>query len=129
MLLVLGSTACGRNIEPTQAMQDASVAWLTLVDEGDFEASWEQASTIFRSGVTKSYWLATIQSLREPVGRFRGRALRSVIAKTDPANSPPGEYILMTFDSSFEHTQEVVETLTMFQEEDGTWRTAGYFIK
>ena len=110
-------------------MQDASVAWLALVDEGRYEASWEQASDIFRSGVKKSDWLVTLERVREPLGAFRGRALRSVIGKTNPAGSPAGEYILMTFDAAFEQRQDVIETLTMFQSDDGAWRTAGYFIK
>lgn len=110
-------------------MEQASVEWLTLVDDGRYDASWEAASEIFRSAVEKPDWLATVTKLREPLGHFRGRALRSVIAKTDPANSPEGEYILMTFDSGFDHRQDVIETLTMYQEKDGAWRTAGYFLK
>jgi len=110
-------------------MQEASVAWLSLVDDGHYEASWNQASEIFRGAVKKSDWLVMVTRLREPLGKFRGRALRSVIAKTDPAGSPQGEYILMTFDAGFDHRQDVIETLTMYQEQGGAWRTAGYFLK
>jgi len=110
-------------------MEDASIAWLTLLDEGQYEASWEQASGIFRSEVKKSNWLDLVEGLRKPLGSFRGRALRSVIAITDPVDSPEGEFILMTFDAGFELRQDMIETLTMFQGADGTWQTAGYFIK
>jgi hypothetical protein len=51
------------------------------------------------------------------------------MAKTNPAASPDGNYLLITYDSVFERKQTAVETLTLYQEADGRWRAAGYFIK
>ena len=121
--------SCGRNIEPTPAMLEASIQWLALLDAGEVEQAYQETASIFRPAVTQEAWHNVMADVRTPLGAFKGRALRTVIAKENPTGSPEGNYILMTFDSSFTHGQEVIESLTLFQESNGIWRTAGYFAK
>lgn len=110
-------------------MLEASIQWLALLDTGDVDQAWQETARIFRQTVTQDAWRVVMADVRAPLGEVKGRALRSVITKENPTASPDGSYILMTFDSSFTEGQEVIETLTMFQESDGIWRTAGYFVK
>jgi len=37
--------------------------------------------------------------------------------------------VVIQFDSSFEHKQTAVETVTPMLDTDGKWRVSGYFIK
>jgi hypothetical protein len=53
------------------------------------------------------------------------------IAKAQRAavDAPPGEYVILQFDTQFENRSGVVETVTPMREKDGSWRVSGYFIK
>ncbi len=42
---------------------------------------------------------------------------------------PDGEYVVIQYESSFEHKQSAVETVTSMLDKDGTWRVSGYFIR
>jgi hypothetical protein len=42
---------------------------------------------------------------------------------------PDGEYVVIQYDTSFEHKQSAVETVTPMLDKDGKWRISGYFIK
>jgi len=42
---------------------------------------------------------------------------------------PDGEYVVIQYDSSFEHKQSAVETVTPMLDKDGKWRVSGYYIK
>jgi len=43
--------------------------------------------------------------------------------------APDGEYVVVQYQTSFEHKKEAVETVTSALGKDGSWRLAGYFIK
>ena len=73
-------------------------------------------------------------------GRLRPRQLRQVFpvhrtpsprprVPTSLPGAPDGEYRVFQFDTSFEHKQTAVETVTAVLETDGSWRIAGYFIR
>jgi hypothetical protein len=40
-----------------------------------------------------------------------------------------GEYVVVTFETSFENKKTAIETVTPMMDKDGTWRVSGYFIK
>jgi hypothetical protein len=42
--------------------------------------------------------------------------------------APDGTYVVLTFDTRFEHKERGVETVTMMLD-DGRFRGAGYFIR
>ncbi len=127
ILILTLCASCARSIELTPAAQQASQTALRLIDDKSYTQSWEQASTIFRDIVTLEAWLTRVASLRDPHGQFHERLQRSAVAMTDPADSPKGEWIVITYDSRFDKNI-VVETLMMYLE-DGRWRMAGYFLK
>ena len=48
--------------------------------------------------------------------------------KTLPG-APTGEYVVIQYDSNFEHQQAAMETLVPSLDGDGQWRVSGYFIQ
>jgi hypothetical protein len=48
--------------------------------------------------------------------------------KTLPG-APAGEYVVIQYDSNFEHQQAAMETLVPTLDGDGQWRGSGYFIQ
>jgi hypothetical protein len=41
---------------------------------------------------------------------------------------PEGEYVLILYNTSFEHKKVAIETVLLELEKDGHWRVAGYSI-
>ncbi len=103
--------------------------WLRLVDAGSYGESWRQASAYFRQAVKQDQWVPMARGVREPLGRQLSRKVRSALYTTSLPGAPDGQYVVITFDTSFEHKKEAVETVTPKLDPDGVWRVSGYFIR
>jgi hypothetical protein len=57
------------------------------------------------------------------------RKLKSATYMTAMPGAPDGEYVVIQYESSFEHKQSAVETVTPMLDKDGKWRVSGYYIK
>jgi hypothetical protein len=107
----------------------ASGAWLSLVDEGNYAESWNQASGLFKNAVTKEQWQSTVKAVRTPLGKMVVRKLKSrQYTKTMPG-APDGEYVVIQYETTFENKKSAVETVTPMLDKDGKWRVSGYYIQ
>lgn len=111
-----------------QALQ-AAEKWLDLVDQGEYEKSWEEAAALFKSAVTAEQWEKSINAARGPIGRLISREVRSSVYTTSLPGAPDGEYYVIQFNTSFSNKVVAVETVTPIKDEDGSWRVSGYYIK
>jgi hypothetical protein len=112
-----------------KAAVTASGAWLSLVDEGNYAESWNQASALFKGAVTKDRWQQSLKAARAPLGKLMVRKLKSKqYTKTLPG-APDGEYIVIQYETTFENKKSAVETVTPMLDKDGKWRVSGYYIK
>lgn len=108
---------------------DAAKHWLTLTDSGQYAPSWEQASALFQAAIAKAQWEGAMQAARSPLGSVKSRKLKlATYTKTLPG-APDGDYVVIQYDSQFEHKASATETLTPMREKDGKWKVSGYFIK
>jgi hypothetical protein len=112
-----------------KAAEDSAHKWLALVDAGDYGTSWEEAAQLFKNAVSKEQWIEKTKAVREPLGKMISRNLKSATYKTSLPGAPDGEYVVIQYESSFEHKKSAVETVTAMIEKDGHWRVAGYFIR
>ena len=128
-LLVVTCSAAQAQQKPEQLAQQSSDAWLALVDSGKYADSWQDASQLFKAAVTKEQWQSTLQASRDPLGKMLSRKLKSATYTKTLPGAPDGEYVVIQYESSFEHKQSAVETVTPMLDEDGKWRVSGYFIK
>lgn len=130
LALLLGICSTGQTQQkPEQLAQQSSDAWLALVDSGKYADSWQEASQLFRAAVTKEQWQSTLQASRDPLGKMLSRKLKSATYTKTLPGAPDGEYVVIQYESSFEHKQSAVETVTPMLDKDGKWRVSGYFIK
>ncbi len=113
---------------PTQSAQMAAETWLSHVDAGQYTASWRAASPSLQEAVTERAWVESVRGVRQPLGHVVSRTLTSAQHITAVPGAPDGSYVIMQFDTRFEHKQGAVETVTFRQEKDGTWKAAGYYI-
>ena len=114
---------------PEAAAESAALAWLTLVDAGNYAQSWNDASVLFRQSVTESQWQSAVAAARAPLGALKSRKVQSVTLKNSLPGAPDGEYAVIQFASSFEHKASAIETVTPMKDPDGKWHVSGYYIK
>ena len=99
------------------------------MDGGSYGQSWENAAALFKSAVTQADWEEAVSSVRTPLGRLVTRKIKSLQYATSLPGAPDGEYVMIQFDTAFEHKAGAVETITPMLDKDGKWRVSGYFIK
>jgi Protein of unknown function (DUF4019) len=128
-ILIFATSPARAQQKPEELAQQSAESWLALVDAGKYADSWDQAATIFKSAVTKADWQTKIGAVCAPLGKLVSRKLKSAnYTKTLPG-APDGEYVVIQYDSTFEHKQSAVETIVPMLDKDGQWRVSGYFIR
>ncbi|SRR6266496_3020805 len=115
--------------KPEQLAQQSSDTWLALVDIGKYADSWQEAAQLFRTAVSKEQWQSAMRASREPLGKMLSRKVTSATYSKTLPGAPDGEYVVIRYDSRFEHKQSAVETVTPMLDKDGKWRVSGYYIK
>jgi len=130
LLMLLGiCSAVQAQQKAEQLAQQSSDAWLALVDSGKYADSWQEASQIFKAAVTREQWQGALRGSRDPLGKMLSRKLKSAAYTKTVPGAPDGEYVVIQYESSFEHKQSAVETVTPMLDKDGKWRVSGYYIK
>jgi hypothetical protein len=103
--------------------------WLSLVDEGKYADSWNEAAGYFKGAVKQEQWQEMLKAARRPLGKVISREVKSKSYHTSLPGAPDGEYVVIQFDTSFENKKSAIETVTPMKDKDGKWRVSGYFIK
>ncbi len=112
-----------------KAAGDSAMSWLGVVDAGRYAESWSRASSLFRKQISSEQWENAVKPVREPLGKFLSRDLKSAEYSRTLPGAPDGEYVVLKYSASFENKKEAIETVVAMKEKDGSWRVAGYFIK
>ena len=138
MMLVLGLSALIISVQvasPTIATPDAALAtpnseaadaarrWLTLLDEGRWDESYQATSASFRELNTAQVWATVSEKVRTPLGAVVSRRL--VSQENLPA--PPDGYEVVKFQTRFANKAVALETVSL-RRENGSWRVAGVTI-
>lgn len=111
------------------AAEAAAGKWLALCDAGKYPESWREASAFFRGAITEDAWTKALTGIRTPLGPNKSRSRTSVVQARQLPGAPDGNYVVLTYDSAFAQKAAAIETVTLMQEKDGSWRAAGYFIR
>jgi hypothetical protein len=128
-LLLVRTTSPAAETKPEAAAQDAAEKWLALVDAGKDAESWEQMAAPFKKEVSKRKWKSTIAEIRKPLAKPVSRKLKSAEYTKELAGAPEGEYVVVRFDTPFEHKPAAVETVTLLLGQDLMWRVSSYTVK
>ena len=111
------------------AAQASAESWLALVDAGNYGQSWDEASTFFKSKVSKADWENALKQVRAPLGATGTRTLLGSMYQTDIPNVPKGEYVIIQYKTEFAGKTAFIETITPMLDQDKNWRVSGYFVK
>ena len=115
--------------KPEELAQKSAESWLALTDSGKFAESWDEASQLFKSAITRQQWTSTVKGVREPLGKVLSRKFKSATFTRTLPGVPDGDYVVVQFETSFEHKAAATETVTPMLEKDGKWRVSGYYIR
>lgn len=125
--------------KPEDAAQAAGESWLSLVDAGNYAASWDRAAKALKGAVGQADWVQMSSDLRTKLGKLASRKLRS----REYTERPPttrlvggkvytlgqGRYVVLRYDSAFANTPSAVETVTIMADSDGVWRVSGFSVE
>lgn len=104
--------------------------FLKLVDAKRYGESWDAASDYLKQSVSRTDWTTQLVKARETIGDVASRKRASAVPQKDPAGAPPGEYLLVTYETVFaSQGAPKTETLPLVKGADGRWRAVGYFIR
>lgn len=115
--------------KPEDAALAAAESWLQLVDDGNYAMSWEQAARNFKGAVKQTDWSQMIGGVRAPLGKLVSRKLKSREYTEKMPGAPDGKFVVIQYDTVFEHKASAVETVTPIADPDDVWRVSGYFIR
>jgi hypothetical protein len=103
--------------------------WLAMMDAGKYAESWKASAAVMRGAVTVEKWDSTMKNVRDPMGKLESRKLQSATYTTLLPGAPDGDYVVILYETSFEHKATAQETVIMSLEKDKVWRVSGYYIK
>jgi Protein of unknown function (DUF4019) len=115
--------------KPEELAEQSSEAWLALNDSGKYADSYDQAAQPFKRALTRDQWQSSIYAARDPLGKVLSRTLKAATYTNTLPGAPDGDYVVIQYESSFEHKQSAFETVTPLLDIDAKWRVSGYYIK
>jgi Protein of unknown function (DUF4019) len=126
--LLSASTFAQDSPSTTQA-EAAALAWLALVDAGNYSESWKQAADTFKSAVSEQSWEAKVGKARVPLGALKSRQIQSSTFKHSLPRAADGDYVVIEYATRFENKDSAIETVTPMREKNGSWHVSGYFVR
>ena len=110
------------------AARAAIEVWLALLDDGQFDKTWDSAAGAVQKAVPKEQWVKTLSENRPKLGKVVSRSLKETRASTGLPGAPAGQYVSVLYNTAFEH-RTGVEALTATLDPSGQWKVSGYFFK
>lgn len=102
---------------------EAAQQWLSLVDQGRWDESWNATGQAFKELNTSEKWASVSEQVRPPLGEVLSRTAIS----QEGVPAPPYGYEMIKFRTSFANKADVTETVTLVRE-GSDWRVVGYWL-
>ena len=115
-------------VDTAPAMR-AAEEWLEHIDAGAYGEGWERADQAIRDAMPRLQWEVALDRLRSKLGAVSRRKLRAANYVRDPPGAPPGEYVVLQYDTAFATRPRSVETVTPARQKDGSWKVSGYYVR
>src|SRR5450631_4446706 len=103
----------------------ASKAWVGQIDAGQYDESYAFGSGAMHDKVQQDRWETILKALRSPWGTVLSRKQISHIYKPNGFEGTEGEFMVITYDTSFQRLGAATE-IVVLKWEDGKWRGGGY---
>jgi hypothetical protein len=127
IFVALWMSACSK--DKTTIAEGAARNWLKMVDSGNYAQSWDDTGSVLKANVAREQWQELLARNRAPLGPVISRKLKSAEYTTQLPGAPEGQYVVLQYESGFEHRNSAIETVTPTLDKDGTWRVCLYTVK
>ena len=111
------------------AAQAAADVWLALLDDAEYLRCYQMTAGIFQRAVAQDKWMNLATTHRTPMGKLVSRKLQSATFTTALPGAPYGKYVVLQYDSAFEHKKSARESATAALDTDGQWKVSGYYVR
>jgi len=115
-----------KNVYAAQKVVDA---WLALIDQGKYAASYDNASLKMQVSIPRDEWAKSVESWRRPLGTIVSRNIADIRVAENPPGMPAGQYLVFVYQSNFRNKSNVTELVTLLQTDSGEWRVLTYHLK
>lgn len=106
----------------------AVIAWLELIDAGQYTDGWDNTGEIFRDAISCADWEQKIQTVRDKVGAVQNRKESKSFPLKSVEGLPDGDYIVNEFKTVFADGGSLGERVTTVESTDGSAQVIGYYI-
>jgi hypothetical protein len=103
----------------------ASKAWVGQIDAEQYDESYAFGCDAMHDKVQQDKWELVLKSLRGPWGAVLNRKQISHIYKPNGFEGSEGEFMVITYDTSFQRLGAATE-IVVLKWEGGKWRGGGY---
>lgn len=128
LLVLVAPAALATSPDPAEGVR-AAEAWLKLIDDGQYGASWDASAAMFKAAVTRVEWVRQAGAVRVPLGKVLSRKLVSSQLAHALPGAPDGTYVVVVYQTRFEHKEQARETVTVALDPGERFRGTGYFIR
>ena len=131
-LLLHSAPVAGQTVDTAAAVQAATAAadaWLRLVDDGQYGASWDSAASAFQGAVARETWEQAVLRARGPLEPFGARQKPAAHFTTQLPNAPAGQYVVLQYSTTVAQGRTATEVVTPMLDGKRGWRVSGYFVR
>lgn len=118
-----------KHAEAERLAVEAAEPWLALVDQAEYTRSWETAARRLKDNIERRDFVKKLGASRKPLGDVASRKLESKQYVTSVPGAPAGQYVVLTYATSFANGKSAIETVTSILDKDKKWRVSGYTVK
>ncbi len=127
-LTTMSSHVCAEDQPGTAAIMAARTFTETL-DAGDFTGAWQQTSSINQNySEQRPDWYIKIVAVRPHLGNVSKRILEKLSRHTSWVGLPDGDYLRVSFTTTFQHKAGSLETVVLVKEK-GRWVVSSYHLR
>jgi hypothetical protein len=113
----------------TSAGGEAAARWLALADAGQWDASWNALAPAVQQQIGKDDFVSSVSAVRNQYGAVKARRARTVTFTHSLPGTPPGDYVVLQYDTDFANGAHAIETVTPMRTADGSWKVSGYYVR
>lgn len=111
------------------ASAQAAANWLKVIDQGNYDQSWDLGSLTMKLKIPKNDWKTILAATRGKLGAVKSRELVDQRTSKDPNGLPKGDYMVLIYKTNFTTKNSLGELVTMVLESDGKWRGLTYQVE
>jgi hypothetical protein len=124
-------SGCGDNERKSpekEAAINSALHWVTLIDSGGYDESWQIAHPSFKEDVTQQQWRIGLEQIRAPYGMVRSRKVKETKSLSAKPGVMPKKNLVVEFATQFEDHQTAAEFVTVIPDDEGIWRVSAYYL-